>query len=293
MSNVTRKAKYLGTKTVCKISPKLLSNILYKIRFGKFIDFNDPKGFNEKLQWLKFNYDNPNVIKCGDKYDMHEYVRNKGCEEILNEIYGVYYDSKEIDYNKLPLKFALKGTHGCGFNIICKDKSKLDIIKTNKTLDKWLNTDYSYKSGEIHYRKMKPKIIAEKFIESDDGESPTDYKVYCFNGKPYCTMVCKERRGPGGKADYYYFDNNWNRLDYEKSGKNYDVKFEKPESFEKMLKYSEILSEEFPFVRMDFYDTKEGIILGEMTFTPCAALDNDYKNDVELLLGDMINIKHI
>ncbi|WP_297520187.1 ATP-grasp fold amidoligase family protein [uncultured Clostridium sp.] len=278
------------TKMIAKVSPITLSKILYKIKFGKPLDLKNPKGFNEKLQWLKFNYNNPLVAQCGDKYDMHSYVKSKGCESVLNEVYGVYRNVSEIDYNKLPGKFVLKGTHGCGFNIICTNKEMLDIEKTNKLLVKWLKTNYALVWGEVHYGKMEPKIIVEKFIEGSNEHTLEDYKIFCFDGKPYCTMICKDRKSGQGKAQYHYYDKNWKTIDWCNNDAEYTPK---PKSFEAMIKYSEILSKGFPFVRMDFYDTKSGPILGEMTFTPCAALDTDYSVEGERILGDMIRISNL
>ncbi|MGL4656710.1 MAG: ATP-grasp fold amidoligase family protein [Sarcina sp.] len=294
MKKNIKKIGICGTRTICRISPLLLSKILYRIKFKKKMDYKNPQGFNEKLQWLKFNFDEKLVIKCADKDTLHEYVKEKQCTQVLNEVYGVYRNVEEIDYDKLPDKFALKGTHGCGFNIICTDKSKLNIEATNKLLDKWLKTKYGYTWAEIHYNKMEPKIIAEKFIEGlEEGEALTDYKIHCFNGVPKFTLVCKERVNGIGKAKYYYFDNDWNVLSYTKKSEGCTDRIEKPASFEKMMEYSKILSEGIPFVRVDFYNTADGPILGEMTFTPNAGLDEELTSEAEIELGNMIDLSNV
>lgn len=294
MNKNIKKIGICGTRTIGRVNPLLLSKILYRIKFKKKMNYKNPQGFNEKLQWLKFNDKNPLVIQCGDKDSMHGYVKDKKCDAVLNEVYGVYRSVDEIDYDKLPNKFALKGTHGCGFNIICTDKSKLDIEKTNKILDKWLKTKYGYTWGEVHYNKMEPKIIAEKFIDGpENGEALVDYKIHCFNGEPKFTLVCKDRVNGVGKAKYYFLDNNWHALSYTERSKGSEGEIEKPKYLEEMMKYSKILSDGFPFVRMDFYDTADGPILGEMTFTPNAGLDEELTPEAEIELGNMIDLSSV
>ena len=293
MNKSIRKIGICGATIIGRSNPLLLSKILYRIKFKKKMNYKNPQGFNEKLQWLKFNNNDPLVVQCADKDSMHKYVKEKHCEQILNKVYGIYRSIDEIDYDKLPNKFALKGTHGCGFNIICKDKSRLDIERTNKLLDKWLKTKYGYRWGEIHYNKMEPKIIAEKFIEGINSDTLLDYKIHCFNGVPNFTLVCKDRMDGVGKAKYYYFDNDWELIPYNEESKNCKEKIIIPKHFNEMLEYSRVLSKGFPFVRMDFYDTESGPILGEMTFTPGAALDNEYLPQIERLLGDMIDLSGI
>src|SRR5690606_8377244 len=167
--------------------------ILYKNRLGKKLNLRDPKDFNEKLQWLKLYWQHPLVIQCADKYEVRSFVQERGCEAILNELYGVYKDVSEIEWEKLPSKFALKTTNGSGTNIICSDKSKLDKREVFEKLDDWLKKDYSLVAAEVHYSKMVPQIICEKFIETDDGLLPNDYKLFCFNGEPRVILVVTER----------------------------------------------------------------------------------------------------
>src|SRR5699024_5967641 len=101
------------------ISPTLATKFFYKKAFGKQLDLIEPKTLNEKILWLKLNTykNNPLVTQCADKYLVREYVREAGCKEILNELIGVWDSVDEIEWDKLPDKFALKVNHGCGYNI--------------------------------------------------------------------------------------------------------------------------------------------------------------------------------
>ncbi|EOU1888146.1 glycosyl transferase [Clostridium perfringens] len=292
--NIQKKIWLKNSGILYNLSPIIATKILFFFSMKKRLNLNNPKTFNEKIQWLKLYWQDPRVAKCADKYDLREYVEQCGISEILNPIYGVYRNVDDINFNELPKKFALKGTHGCGYNLICKNKYELDIEKAKETAKKWLKSRYAYTAAEVQYDKMEPKIIIEKFIDGIDGESVIDYKVFCFNGKPYVTMVCEER-GENKRAKYYFYDNEWNIKPYNNESKNiinegHNKHANKPKSFDDMIRYSKILSKPFPFVRVDFYDVNGKPILGEMTFTPCGGIDSRLDSKIDLLLGKLIKL---
>ena len=179
------------------ISPILNSKLNYYTTFGRKLNLQNPKEFNEKLMYLKlYNYlKNPTIWKCSDKYEVRNYALSKGIsEDNLTKLYGIYKDPKEIDYEKLPNKFVLKCSHGCGFNYIVEDKAKMDIKDANKTLKKWKNKKVGYEGTELQYTHIKPTIMCEEFIESQKGELPFDYKLYCFKGIVKVVLVCSNRK---------------------------------------------------------------------------------------------------
>ena len=149
-----------------KISPLLSCKLLYFIRTKKIPNLKKPITFNEKTTYLKLNNYSKNdlVVKCADKYEVRKYVEDKGYSKLLNELYGVYDNFDEIDFEKLPNKFALKCTHGCAYNIICSDKSKFNKEEARKKVNKWMKEKYGYATTELHYTKIKPKIIIEKYL---------------------------------------------------------------------------------------------------------------------------------
>jgi len=251
------------------------------------LNLKNPKNLNEKIQWLKLFWKNELVVKCADKYEMRQYVIDNECEEILLDLYGVYNTVDEIDFGKLPKKLALKATHGCGYNIICDDKENLDIEKVRKQLRKWLKNDFSKENAEIHYSKIKPRIICEKFIESESGGFLYDYKIFCFNGKAELVLICTDREN-GLKR--YIVDMDWKPLKHLE--KNFPVKEfpKRPECFDRIVYYAEKLSKPFPFVRMDFYEYEGKPILGEMTFTPVAGMITYFDENELEKLGNIIEL---
>ncbi|OTA19175.1 hypothetical protein Xbed_02572 [Xenorhabdus beddingii] len=278
--------------------PEVVTKRLYYRTFKKNLALDNPKTFNEKLQWLKLREynNNPLVTLCADKHSVREYVIKSGCSEILNEIYFSWSSPNEIIWHTLPDKFVLKCNHGAGYNIVCKDKNLLNPNQVKKKLSKWMAHDYWKLAVELCYKHIPKKIICEKFIETKSGHLPYDYKVFCFNGKPLFVMLCTERET--SKPKYYFVDKDWNVLPY---GLDYlklnDSKLlEKPEGYLSLFYFAEKLAKPFPFVRADFYLNDGKIIFGELTFVPAAGLDielnNENMNDVDETLGNLLDLNN-
>lgn len=281
------------------ISPRLNTEIVYFFKFKKRINLNEPRTLDEKIQWLKLNaYNkNPLVTQCADKYAVRDYVKSCGCSEILNDLYGVYDSVDEIKWDELPEKFVIKWNFGCGQNLICFDKSKLDIEKAKKQLRNWykLHDTFYLPYSEMQYKGIKPKLICERFIEPDSGTLPVDYKLYCFNGLSNCVLVCAGRDTEGHHAKYYFFDRDWNLKRYNNAGKQVSADFTlpQPENYKKLFEYADKLSKPFPFVRADFYMERGNVIFGELTFTPCGGFDVNRLPETQILFGDMVDLPKI
>jgi len=265
----------------------MASRLFHKNKTGRILDLKNPERFCDKCHWLKLYWEHPLVVQCADKFEVRSYVAQCGHPEILNDLYGVYESTSEIDWEKLPHQFVLKGTHGCKYNIFCRDKEELDRREATLKMDQWLKSTYGVKSVELHYWKIKPRIICERLIGGEHGRMPRDYKFYCFGGKVHCVMVCT---GRGGEQLYFdYFDRNWTRkLDYDRNSSPDHVIIEKPESYDKMIGVAEKLSAPFPFVRVDLYEDRGKVVFGEMTFTPMACSDPDLTPEGDKTMGKLL-----
>ncbi len=272
------------------ISPRLASEKIFKQAFGRKPNWKNAATFSEKLMWLKLNTynNNPLVTMCADKYRVREYIEECGCGEILNDLIGVWDDVDEIDWGLLPDKFALKCNHGYGYNIICDDKSTFDFEDAKKKLRAWMKEDFWKFYAEVHYKNIEKKIIAEKYIGTDDGILPLDYKVLCFGGEAKFLLL---HTGRGtGSHQAYYFDREWKLLRFSAESEHMpaECSIEKPQGIDKVFEYAEKLSAPFPFVRADFYLIDGRVIFGELTFTPSRCVDTRILPEVGLLLGQYI-----
>lgn len=275
------------SEIIYKISPEWKVKLDYRLAFGKKLNLKNPQDFNEKIQWLNLYSKNEYRIKCSDKYLAREFFIQKGFEEYLPKLLGVYKNALDINFNELPNKFVLKCTHGCGYNVICKDKSKLDVEKAKKDLNRWLKEDFGAEAGETHYSKIEPKIICEEFIEGIGEDVPIDYKIHCFNGVAKFALACIDRYKD---LKLQFYDLDWNRLEYQ-SKEWYSTKYvEKPSLLNEMVEISEKLAKDFDFVRVDFFESKGKLYIGELTFTPNAGRIKYLSKEALIEIGKMLNL---
>lgn len=283
---------HLVRSALTLISPKLNTNFSYYVKFKKKLNLKNPVTLNEKLLWLKLrDYEtNALVRQCADKYAVREYIEEQGCGEILVPLIAAYDRVEDIDWDRLPDSFAMKWNFGCGFNIICPDKSKLDIPQTMEKMRKWGKTPYYLRYSEMQYKNVTKKIIVEQYLKPASGEV-SDYKIYCFHGKPYCVMLCVGRQN--GRAKYYFFDCDWNFLRINRAGVEAPEGFTvpKPEGIDLAFQYAQKLSAPFPFVRADFYLLDGKVYFGELTFTPGGAMDNNRLPETDLMFGNMLHLE--
>lgn len=272
------------------ISPKLNTRLLFLKKFGRLPNLKNPKTLNEKLLKTKLeSFETDELVrKCADKYRVREYVRSRGCGETLNELIAVYDRVEDIEWDKLPNSFAMKWNFGCGYNIICKDKSKLDIAEAAGQMKAWGREPFWTYYSELQYKNIPKKIIVEKYLEDGNGELPQDYKFYCFHGRAYCVMLCEGRAQ--GWPKFYFFDRDFKLLrinhDSQKAPEGFSLP--KPKGLDEAFKYADALSAGFPFVRADFYIVDGRVYFGELTFTPAAALDNNRPPETDLMFGKML-----
>ena len=234
---------------------------------GEKLNWKNPIKLNEKLFWLNRYWQSNDKINCADKVLMHSYLKRKQLNFLSVPIIGIWENAKNIDFDILPNKFVLKANHGCGFNIICTDKRSLNIEKTIYQLNEWLKVDYGAISNERHYSRIKPMILCEEYLSDESGVQIKDYKVYCINGKVEYILICSERNIYGDDAKYNTYSDKWEELDYILDNEKGELE-NKPDFLEDLINYSSILSEHFPFVRLDYYYVDGKLYLGEFTFTP-------------------------
>jgi len=272
-------------------SPVYVKNY-YQYYTGKKLDLNNPKEFNQKIQWLKVYYKNPILTQLVDKYAVRPYVEEKIGKQYLNELLAVYYKASEVDFASLPSSFVLKGAHGYNFNLIVRDKRELNIRKAKFLLHKWMSKNQYYRGGkEWAYKNVKPKLIAEKFLNEIGKNAINDYKFYCFNGMPKFVQVDIER-GSGDLKCFY--DLNWIKLPFNKGkGKLVEGIVQKPKNFDNMVSLATKLAIDFPFVRVDFYNIEGRIIFGELTFYPGDGRIDFLPDEFNSIIGEYLTLPKI
>lgn len=267
--------------------------IWYYSHLGYELNLDFPQTYNEKIQWMKLYDNSPQKTKLADKYLVREWVASKVGDQYLVPLLGVWDNFDEINFDVLPEQFVLKANHGCGWNIIVKNKKEFNKKEARQKFDHWLNINFSYQNGlELHYKDIPPKIIAEQFMQNGEGDL-YDYKVWCFNGVAKFIMFLAERNTEDGHGlKMAFFNRDWELLPFVYSYPQYTKPVPKPANLDELIFVAEKLSKGFNHVRVDFYRLDDGtIIFGEMTFTSAGGRCLWNPSSQDLLLGEMIDLK--
>ena len=200
---------YLLLKFGFVLPDKLYLGLLLKTRCGYWPNWSAPKTYNEKLQWLKLYNRRPEYSKMVDKFAVKEYVASLIDKKYIIPTLGVWDKPEEIDWDSLPSSFVLKTTHGGGNTgvVICRNKESLDKQEAITKLRSSLKQDLYKTVREWPYKNVPRRIIAEQFIEGENGDLP-DYKFFCFDGVVKALFVGSERGSGDVKFDYYDDDFN-------------------------------------------------------------------------------------
>lgn len=281
----SQKLRHMILRVLSFVPDKPMLQLQYLIKMGRPLNLNNPQTYTEKLQWYKLYYRDPLMTKCADKHRVREYLIGRGYGELSCMEYGVYDKPEDIDWSALPEKFVLKTTNGSGTNIICRDRSKFDIDKAVLEMKQWLNRDCYGLGREWAYKDIEPKIIAEELLE--DNENPydgiNDYKFICFNGKVHYVVFDVDRYVDHKRNIY---DADWNYVDVKTDIEKIGDIIPKPDGFEEMKRIAELLSKEFPFVRVDLYWVNHRAYFGELTFYPWTGYVVFEPRKFDLILGE-------
>ena len=262
----------------------------YYLRMDKKLDFNEPKTFNEKLQWLKL-YDRENDnSKYVDKYLVREYVARTIGEEYLIPLLGVWDDASEIDFDTLPDQFVLKCTHDSNSVIICTDKKSFDRKSAHEKLKKKLRTNFYYYAREWPYKNIKPRIICEAFMEDKETAELRDYKFFCFDGVPKAMFIATDRQNEEKDTAFDFYDIEGHHMNVKQGHPNADSVPELPKNFVLMKQLAERLSSGFPHVRIDFYEINGKVFFGEITFFHFSGLMRFIPDDIDYVFGDWLTL---
>ena len=271
------------------IPDEIYLKIIFKKNTGYALNLKNPQTFNEKLQWLKLYNRNPEYTRLVDKYEVKKYIAQKIGEEYLIPSLGVWDSVEEIEWDKLPDQFVLKCTHDSGSIVVCDDKKTFDYDKAKQSLNHTIKINYYYAGREWPYKNVKPRIMAEKYMEDKTKEYLTDYKLMCFNGKVQCSFVVTERFSSDG-IRVTFFDRDWNVMPFERHYPQSDTPIEKPQNYEKMIELAEKLGSDMPFVRVDFYEIDGKIFFGELTFSPGGGFEEFTPVIWDKKLGDWLEL---
>lgn len=268
----------------------LYLKIMFRLKMGYKLNLKNPQTFNEKLQWLKLYNRKPEYTLMVDKSEAKTIAENILGKDYVIPTLGVWNKFEDIDFNSLPDRFVLKTTNGGGGGgvIICRDKSKLNLVSAAEQLKSSLKASIYRNLKEWPYKNVKPRIIAEKFMVDESGEL-RDYKFYCFNGEPKVFLVASERFS-GHRTYFDYFDMEGNHLPFTQGGMNNPVTPALPSTFEEMKQVAMKLSHGLPHVRIDLYSVDEKVYFGEFTFFDSSGFEKFTPREWDNVFGNWLKL---
>lgn len=264
--------------------------LLFRVQMGYPLNLNNPKSFNEKIQWLKLYDRKPLYTALVDKIEVKRYVASIIGEEHIIKTLATWNNINDIDISKLPNKFVLKCNNGAGNNgvVICKDKSTFDLNAAKKKLEKGMRRDGWMFLKEWPYKNVNRRFFAEEYVESEN-EALRDYKLLVYNGRVQNLFVVFERETNRNPYINFY-DREWNLLPFERDHPNYNKSIASPKYLKEMITLAEQLAKDIPFVRVDFYCNFDKVLFGEMTFYPGSGFESFQPIEWDYKLGDLITI---
>ena len=274
------------------VPDSLYLKVLYRVIMGRKLNLKNPKEYNEKLQWLKLNDRKPEYSTMVDKYEVRGYIEDLLGDKYLIPCLGIYDSVDDIDIDALPDRFVLKCTHDSGSVEICKDKSSFDIEGARHRLSQAMKRNYYATYREWPYKYVKPRIIAEGYLEGDGGDLK-DYKVMCFNGEAKIIEVHENRFVEGKVHTQTFYDREWRILPVSQEcigTRRSDMPCSRPNLLDKMIGLSEKLAKDMYHARVDWYVVGGRLYFGEITFFDGSGFDAFDSREMELYLGDMIKL---
>lgn len=305
MASISRGLKYLFhnpshfvdsivTNYLTFLPDKLYLSLRFRCKMGYWMNWKNPKTFNEKLQWLKLYNRNPRYTQIVDKYSAKDYVSAIIGNEYIIPTLGIWNSVQEIEWDKLPNRFVLKTTHGGGNSgvVICRDKASFDRRHAELKLQRALKSDIYRTYREWPYKDVPKRIIAEKYIEDKDGVL-NDYKFTCTDGVAHNVMICLDRGS--GDTKFYFFDKEWRLLRLNKRGLDAPEGFTlpKPQNIDQMFEIAAKLSAGLPYARVDLYNVDGAIYFGEITFFPQSGFDSNLLRGTDIEFGNLIDLKNL
>lgn len=273
-----------------KLGDKEYLSLYYWSVFGKKLNWDNPVTFSEKLQWLKLYDRRDEYTSMVDKYEVKKYVADKIGSEYIIPTLGVWNSFDEINFDILPDQFVLKCTHDSGGLVICKDKSQLNKKLAKRKLEKSLKKNYYLTGREWPYKNVKPRIIAEQYMEDSHDCELRDYKFFAFDGDVKAVFIATDRENEVEETKFDFFDMDFNHLPFTNGHPNAQEMPHKPVQFEKMKELAAVLSLGIPHVRVDFYEVDGRIYFGELTFSHWSGLKPFNPPEWDNIFGSWITL---
>lgn len=268
----------------------------YKRKYGIKIDIDHPSTFYEKINYLKHNYFDDQQTFLTDKFRVKEYLANHGDGEVIpkalfsckniRDFKKWFYDNKERCN-----RFVVKTNHSCGdvyiySNGVFRRKYGV-VIKNPRTVVRMLKIglkyNHYYTCFEKNYKDIEPLIFVEEYINMDNA---VEYEFMTNYGEIKFVNVVTKRQSL--EKNETLFDETWCPI--VETNEKFNIK---PKNEQYMISFIKKYVSSFPFCRVDFIETKNGLYFCEFTFVKSGGIGYFKPDGLNDTLGKLIDISKL
>ena len=208
---------------------------------------------------MAIRYDhNPVFIELADKYLVKAFAKERGVRTA--QLFYTTDQPETIPFDSLPETYFIKANHGCGWNMLCKERhfysyhTNVDFRGDNNIKQYVLSREeviqlckarlkQRYSCHEWAYQHIVPKIIVEKRLFPRKGTELIDYKFYTFDGKAILVDVLSSTSRQNHED--FFLNMNWQAVDpaYIYAHNLSERIPEKPETLQEMIRWLKCLEE--------------------------------------------------
>lgn len=252
-----------------------------RARLGRSPELENPRGYNDKIQWLKLFDQTPEHIAACDKFACRELVAARVGDRVLVPL--LYHGPRYRQQSIFP--HIAKASHDSGS--ACRVDNPAQYPAVAARLAKALGRPYGHGKGEWAYRHITPRRV---MVEECLPGPIVDFKFHCSGGEIRWIQVISERghkKGPAesifnpqGEVLGLHFDHNMRHVPKQSL-------IPSDYALAAMTEVAEMLAAGWRYVRVDLYWTKEQVFFGELTFWPLAGA---YKTPDEPTFGSLLEL---
>lgn len=164
----------------------------------------------------------------------------------------------------LGRKLVVKPTHSFGA-ILYLDEA-IESARLEEFV-RFAKRNFFHAARETQYRRLEKKLIVEENLAPD--QRLNDYKFSCADGRVLHGRMDVGRFTPDHRRALFTVP-DFTIIPVRCGGLDFPERIAPPPHLAEMIEIAAELSRGFDFVRVDLYDTPNGVYFGEFTFTPSA-----------------------
>ena len=298
-------------------SDRRFLELVHPLRTSHQLCLDEPKRFNDKIQYLKLYDRKPLYTTLSDKVSAKDFAAGILGPEAIIPTLGVYDRVGDIPWESLPSSFVLKCTHDSGGLVICRDKAASDLsaaldrpAASDLTaapdreasfdrdaacakLEACLKRRFFYQSREWCYKDIKPRILCEPLMGDErQKDSLIDYKFFCFNSKPRF-MYISSGLEDHSTARISFADLEGRPLPFRRSDyRPFEGQLPLPQNLPALVDAASRLAAAVPapFLRVDLYEIGGKPYFSEFTFYPNGGYLPFDPPEWDEKIGEMLNL---